>query len=322
LFPDHHGIVNNSFYDVEMGKHYSMGNPDGRFDPAFYEGEPIWISAQKQGVRTASFYWVGSDVAIQGRHPDYWKMYDESVPFIQRIDTILKWLSLPSGKRPELVMAYYHEPDEIGHSYGPDNPHTFSIVHELDSLTGILYQRLKHLPNGNCINFIVVSDHGMGPTSSERVIALDDYIPKTWPVIIEGANPMFSFYCDEAWADSVYLSLKKAENLNVWKSDQIPERLNYGNNPRTGSIVALADSAWSITFRRPGRTYSGGTHGYDINNTDMHAIFYAAGPAFKKNYIHPTFRNTNIYPLLAHLLGIIPAKTDGDLKEVIDMLNP
>jgi len=322
LYPDHHGLVNNSFFDRRMDKPYAIGNKQARFNPEFYGGEPIWITAMNQGLKTASFYWVGTDVAIQGKHPDYWKMYDGSVPFIQRIDTIIKWLSLPASQRPRLVMGYYHEPDGIGHEYGPDDPRTLKLVHELDSLTGILYQRIKLLPDADCINFIVVSDHGMGPISSERNIALSTYIPENWPVRIEGGNPNFNLYAEGAWIDSAYTALKKAGHLQVWKPAEVPEHLNYGKNPRVGDIIVVADSAWCVTLNQPNESFTGGTHGYDIRNTDIHAIFYAAGPAFKQGYVHSSFQNTDIYPLLAHLLGINPAKTDGDLRHVSGMLKP
>ncbi|MHC1776121.1 MAG: ectonucleotide pyrophosphatase/phosphodiesterase [Lentimicrobium sp.] len=320
LYPDHHGLVNNAFYDEFIGKSFAIGNREARFNPDFYGGEPIWITAQNQGVRTASFFWVGSDVAIQGKHPDYWKTYDGSIPFIQRIDTIIHWLSLPVAQRPRLIMAYYHEPDGIGHEYGPNHSNTLKLVHELDSMTGILYTRIRQLPDGNKINFIVVSDHGMGEISSERSIALRDYIPEMWPVKIEGGNPNFNLYAEGAWIDSAYMALKKAGHMQVWKPADVPEYLSYGKNPRVGDIIVVADSSWCITLNKPKKSFNGGTHGYDITNTDIHAIFYAAGPAFKQNYIHPSFRNTDIYPLLAKLLGIIPAQTDGDLENVIDML--
>jgi len=322
LVPDHHGLVNNAFYDAESDKSYSMNKSSSRFNSDFYGGEPIWITAQNQGVVTASFFWVGTDVAIQGRHPDYWKPYDESIPFIHRIDTIIHWLSLPAAIRPKLIMAYYQEPDGVGHDFGPDDMRTLDTIHLLDSLTGILYDRIRRLPDGQNVNFIVVSDHGMGQISSERNIVLRDYIPAEWPVRIEGGNPNFNLYAKGYWIDSTYNILKKVNGLTVWKPGEVPEYLQYGSNARVGNLILVADSAWSLTLKTPKKSFSGGTHGYDINNMDMHTIFYAAGPAFKENFVQPSFQNIHIYPLLAHLLGIVPAKTDGDLFKVSGMLKP
>ena len=319
LVPDHHGLVNNSFFDPELNKPYSLSNKDARFNPVFYGGEPIWITAQKQAVKTASFFWVGSDV--DNMHPDIWKKYDQEIPFSQRVDTIIKWLQLPLSERPRLIMAYYHEPDETGHHYGPDNEQTLKTVRELDQVVANLYQRVKQLHNADSINLIIVADHGMGPVSSKRNVALSDYIPKTWPVRIEGGNPNFNLYAPAPWVDSAYVSLKKARHIQVWKPAEVPAYLNYGKNKRVGNIIVVADSAWSVSVAKIEKEDAGGTHGYDTRNTDMHAIFYAAGPDFKKHYIQPSFQNIHIYPLLAHLLGIKPAKTDGNLQEVINMLN-
>ncbi len=319
LVPDHHGIVNNSFYDPEIKKLFSMSG-EGRFDPEFYGGEPIWITAQKQRVRTASFFWVGSDVAIQGRHPDYWKQYNGNVPYLERIDTIVKWLQIPFDQRPKLIMAYFEEPDGAGHNYGPENPKTLKMVQYMDSIVGVLYDRIRKLPDGECINIVVVSDHGMGSVSTEKNIVLSELLLKSWGVRIQGGNPFYNLYIEDPFLDSVYFSLKKTPHLNVWKSKEVPAYLNYGTNPRTGDIIIVSDSSWSVTIKKPYINSNSGTHGYDIKNSDMYGIFYASGPSFKKNYIHPSFKNTNIYPLLAHILEINPANNDGDLNEVKEML--
>ena len=320
LYPANHGLVNNSFYDPALHESYAIVKKQARFNPDFYDGEPIWITAQKQGLHTASFYWVGADVAIQNMHPDYWKDYNGGIPLIQRIDTIIKWLEMPETQRPRLIMAYYHEPDGLGHAYGPDDARTLNMVHELDSLTGILYKRIKALPNAECINLIVLSDHGMGNITSEQNIALSDLIPESWNVRIEGGNPMYNIYAEKPVVDSVYDRLKVVPHMQVWKAGEVPAHLNYRDNPRIGDIVIVADSAWSITRFPPKKSFTGGTHGYDTRNKEMHTIFYAAGPAFKQGYVQPSFQNIHIYSLLAHLLGIVPVETDGSLEQVKGML--
>lgn len=318
LVPDHHGLVNNSFYDLELDKPYSLSNKEARFNPVFYGGEPIWITAQKQGVKTASYFWVGTDV--DDMHPDIWKKYNQQTPFTERIDTIVKWLKLPLAERPRLIMAYYHEPDEAGHNYGPDDKRTLKTVREMDQMVGKLYQQIEELPNTDSINLIIVADHGMGAISSKRNIVLRDYIPQSWPVMIQGGTPNFNIYAPGVWKDSAYMALKKAPHIQVWKPAEVPAYLNYGKNQRVGDIIVVADSAWSVSLSKAEKESTGGTHGYDPRDTDMHAIFYAVGPDFKKNYVQPSFQNIHIYPLLAYLLGILPAKTDGDLQQVIDMV--
>jgi predicted AlkP superfamily pyrophosphatase or phosphodiesterase len=321
LVPDHHGLVNNSFLDEALGRPYSMNRVESRTDPVFYGGEPIWVTARFQGVRTASFFWVGSEVAIKGIHPDIWLPYDESVPFASRCDSVISWLRLPEDQRPRLIMAYYHEPDETGHENGPESPLTLQRVHELDSLTGLLYDRVRALPDGDSINFIVLSDHGMEQVSTSRNVSLRSYIPESWPVHFEGGNPVFNGYASPAWTDSVCLRLKGVPHIRVWRSGEIPAHLQYGSNPRTGSFLVLADSAWSVSLNPVTRQKEGGAHGYDIRNTDMHAIFYASGPAFRKGVQPAPFPNVDIYLILSRILGIKPAPCDGNPERITNLLH-
>jgi len=318
LYPDHNGIVNNSFYDPEMNAHYSMGDST-KNNPAFYLGEPIWNTAEKQGVKTASFYWVGSDVAIQGMHPTYWKKYVHLFPFEQRLDTAIAWLSLPEEKRPHLILLYLHEPDAVGHDFGPDGEKTLQEVHYLDSLVGDFIKKIKKLPVGKKVNLIFTADHGMCNIANDRVVYLSDFVKKNWFKEIEGGNPNYNLKANPGCLDSAYQSLIKVPHIKVWKHGMLPQRLHYGNSPRDLDLIVVSDSAWSVSWKK-GRSFYGGTHGFDNSNTDIHAIFYAMGPAFKKGYVQPTFDNVDLYPLITYILGIRPAATDGNLEAVKSML--
>jgi alkaline phosphatase D len=320
LYPDHHGIVNNEFYDPQMDRTYQIRDREAVEDPVFYGGEPIWVTAEMQKVISASYFWVGSEAPILGIRPTYWKRYQSSTPFVNRIDTVIYWLSLPEEKRPHLITFYFDEPDGIGHDYGPDSPQMDSTVHALDSLVGILLDKLKALPHYNEINLIITSDHGMGEISEDRVIFLNDHLKAGWIEMYQGGNPNYNLMAAEGYLDSSYIALKSLEHLKVWKSEKVPDYLHYGQNPRCMDLVVVADSSWSVRWDRRGRYDYGGTHGYDPENKDMHAIFYAIGPAFKQNYTHPTLSNLDIYPLIARILGIKPAPVDGQLKNTIKML--
>jgi predicted AlkP superfamily pyrophosphatase or phosphodiesterase len=63
-----------------------------------------------------------------------------------------------------------------------------------------------------------------------------------------------------------------------------------------------------------------GNHGYDDTLPSMRAIFIAHGPAFRRGMTVPPFRNIHVYPLLAAVLGLDPAPTDGSLDSVRAML--
>ncbi|MCX6235795.1 MAG: ectonucleotide pyrophosphatase/phosphodiesterase [Bacteroidetes bacterium] len=320
LYPDHNGIVNNSFYDRALDAHYAIEDRDAVEDGRFYAGEPLWVTAEKQHMITASYFWVGSEASIENIRPTYWKEYDKDISFERRIDTVVYWLQLPTDKRPHLVMLYFEEPDVTGHDYGPESQHTMSKVVYMDSLVGVLITKLKTLSIYDQINLIVTSDHGMAQIFRDKTEFLGEKLDRAWFDAIEGSNPIYNLYVKDIYFDTVYSILNRIQHISTWKRGEVPPRLHYGNNPRVGDIIVVADSLWSVRWSDRGNYMYGGTHGYDNRNMDMHAIFYALGPAFKKGYVQPTFENTDIYPLVSHILGLASATTDGTLEHIAGML--
>ncbi len=320
LYPDHHGIVMNSFYDEPTGRYYAISNTEAREDGYFYEGEPIWVTAEKQGVVSGSYYWVGAEAEIKGYLPTYTKKYDHDFPYSQRIDSVIAWLQKPIYERPRLVMWYFDEPDHTGHVYGPDSPELDSLIVVLDSLLGVFLDKLEKLPIADKVNVIVTSDHGMANVSNKRRVVLEEHLNMDWVRELQGGNPNYNILLKEGYIDSAYHSLAQVKGIHVWKRGQVPERLHYGTHPRTLDLIVLADSGWSVV---PGLndSVSGGTHGYDNANTDMHAIFYGFGPAFRKDLISPPINNVDVYPLICKILGLEPARMDGKLERVDQLLN-
>jgi alkaline phosphatase D len=320
LYPDHHGIINNTFYAPDLGEVYRISKREMVMNPASYFGEPIWVTAEMQGLISASYFWVGSEAPIKGMHPTYWKAYDHSVPFEDRIDTVIHWLNLPEEKRPDFITLYFHEPDGIGHDFGPVSPETGEVIEYLDQLLGILRHKLSETAVGDQVNLIVLSDHGMGATSSDRYVRLSDYIKPEWIVSLYGGNPVYLADAAEGYEDSILNAFKDVQGIHAWNEDGIPAHLNYGTNARFPDMLFVADSSWSIGTGENAGRYTGGAHGYDNNNRDMFTIFFADGPAFKDGYIHPAFPNVDVYPLIAEILGLQAAETDGDLERVKGML--
>ncbi len=318
LYPDHHGIVLNSFYATDLGRHYSISDRASVGNGIFYGGEPIWVTAKKQGVHTATLFWVGSEAAIEGIRPDIWYPYNHTLPFTSRIDSLVRWLSFPETIRPHLILWYYPEPDGSGHHYGPSGK-TIQMVEQLDRWLGNFFTAMRKLPIYSKLNFIITSDHGMGPISNNREVILDHYIDTANLTYRDGGNPVYNLGVKPGKLETVYEKLKKVQHIEVWKHDSLPARLHYGTNIRTHDLTVVADSNWSIYWSWH-IGYGGGTHGYDNQWRAMHAIFYAAGPTFKKGYRQKSFPNVDIYPLITKILQLKPAKTDGDLNEVKDML--
>lgn len=312
LYPDHHGLIDNSFLAPDLGLSYRMSDRAAVENPSFYGGEPIWVTAQKQGAKAASFFWVGSEAAVGGSHPTYWKKYDGSVGYEARIDTVIKWFNYPTEKRPELITLYFDEPDATSHKFGPKSPQTEKVVERLDSLIGVLRSKLSSLPISKRINFILLSDHGMGAVSRDRYINLKEVIPERMISSVSGGNPVFLINPADGKLDSVLLLLNARKGMKAWAKTKVPARLHFGTNPRIPEIVVVADSSWSLGTRPDPSSIRGGAHGYDNADSDMFAIFYAYGPAFKKNYLFHELNNTDIYGMICRIMGLNPAPNDGN----------
>ena len=318
LVPDHHGIVNSQFWAPEKGELFSMGDSATRYNPYYFGGEPIWVTAKKQGVKSASIYWVGSDVAIQGLYPDYYLRWDNEprLTYPQRVEEALRIAKLPESERPSLLMVYFDEPDWTTHHYGPVAEESEAVIEQLDSLMGILYRGLKELDYG--VNLIVTSDHGMTEISDEKFISIEQTVNPDWVERIVSTNPT-SIFCKEGCRDSLFNQLSKVKHISVWRKEEVPAHLNYGTSNHLGDIIVAPDLGWQFATTPRGLK---GAHGYDINEPDMQIIFRACGPDFKRGYTLPhTFSNVDLYSILAELLKIEPAKTDGSLEKVQELFS-
>jgi len=320
LYPDHHGLVNNTFYAPDLDMVYRIGDRAMVSNGDFYGGEPLWVTAHKQGIKTASFYWVGSEAPVMGIQPDYWKAYDDEVPFGARVDTVLKWLSLPAKRRPHFITLYFEEPDAISHSYGPVSPETGAVVRSLDSLLGVLRTGLAGLPHAKEINLIVLSDHGMGDVDDVRYNYIMDTLPEAMVKRIYGGNPVWAIEPAEGMTDSVLYYLNLQYGMKAYRREELPAHLHYGTHPRIPAVVLIADPGWTTGLRpEPGR-YSKGDHGYDWRWSDMHAIFYAEGPAFKRGLTIDTLYNVDIYNIVTGIMGLTPAPNDGNSERISPLL--
>ncbi len=326
LYPDHHGIVNNRFSDPVSGKRFVYKQYDSIVDPAWWGGEPLWVGAERQGKHSATMFWPGSDVDIDGVRPEHWHRFDGRVSPDARVDQVLTWLDSAHDQRPDFVTLYFEQVDHAGHDAGPDSSEVNKALAEIDSALGRLIVGLKKRGIYRSANIVVVSDHGMTATSEKRVVVLDKIV-NIHDVTVSNAGVVAGIAAKPGHQGEVDRALlAKHAHMRCWKKSEIPARLHYGTNPRIPPIVCLADDGWLINTQsfmdRPNRHISHGEHGYDNADPRMAALFVAHGPAFRSGIVVPEFDNVDVYPLLAHVLGIKPAANDGDYAAVKDMLKP
>lgn len=315
LYAENHGIVANNFFDRASHKYYNMYDKTTTTDSHFYLGEPVWVTAESQRIKTATYSWIGADVDIKGYRPSRWEAYDANVPYKTRIDSTISWLSVPYSQRPHLAMCYVEEVDNMGHGKGPDSPEIVSSIQTADSLIGYFVQKLNQLPFSDSINFIVLSDHGMAPISDEQSIDLEPFIKSEWVDTVICSPSIALAYCKKNCDDLLIQSLQQVKGLSACKRVDINPDYHYSSSNRIGDVVIFADSSMCLKYK-PTRPLPCGMHGYDNSNPLMNGIFYAIGPDFKKGFSAPQLYNTDVYELLCRLLKIQPAQNDGQFERI------
>jgi predicted AlkP superfamily pyrophosphatase or phosphodiesterase len=325
LYPQNHGIVSNEMYDPVFDSSFSPNNREAVRDGRWWGGEPIWVTAQRQGQRTGVYFFPESEAEIAGFRPTYWKTYDVKAPNFERVDTVLSWLDLPTARRPTFISLYFSDVDTAGHDFGPDAPEVGKAVAEVDGAIGRLVQGLRARNLYERVNLIVVSDHGMTTVVPSQVVILDDFFdPKKAARVVWGLQ-ITHIFPRAGEEHAIYRSLKtgKMEHAGCHLKRNIPARFHYKSNRRIGPVVCLAEEGWRLfsreryeTDRQKGKipAHLIGAHGYDNQLQAMRATFIAHGQAFKPRLVAAPFKNVDVYHIMARILGLRPAKNDGSLK--------
>lgn len=314
LYPEHHGIVANNFYDPARHERYTYADKAAVLDGTWYSGVPLWSLAEQNQMRAACYFWPGSEAEIAGKRPSYYLAFDPGVPNDQRVEQVLTWLGLPAAERPHFITLYMAEVDGAGHEFGPDSPETGAAVKAVDAAVGKLIAGLDALQLP--VDLFVLADHGMERTNGDW-ITLDKFADLSQ---FKSAGPLM-YAPSAADAAKAYQSLKGAsDKFKVYRRADLPAELHYDSNPRVGDPVVVANGPYYIRARgpapgEPDKPPSLGTHGYDPRLLpSMKALFVATGPDIRPGATVQSFENINVYPLIARILGLPAGKIDGDLK--------
>lgn len=321
LYPAYHGIINNHFLDPVTGQAFTMGSHEAKW----WLGEPLWVTVVNHGLKAATFFWPGSEV-IKGSWDcpaNYCRQYDGSVPFEDRVDTVLSYFDLRDSEMPVFMTLYFEDPDHQGHQVGPDDPEITEAVGRIDLMIGRLIDGLEKRGVFEDVNIIMVGDHGMVGTCDKKLIFLDDLaswinIPKEW---VQSYSPLLAIRPPaEVSAKEVVtkmnegLSSDKVVNgkkLKVYLKEELPDRLHYSYGDRIPPIVGLLEEGFKVEQTKKRRQECGGAHGYDNAIFSMRTIFIAHGPQFARGRKVPSFENVQIYNLVTAILNIQGAVNNG-----------
>ncbi len=321
LYPDNHGIVGNNIYDPEFKQIFAMSKREEVENGRWWLGEPIWVTAEKQGQRAAAFFFPGTEAEIGGKRPSYWKNYDEKIPNFERVDTVLSWLDLPERQRPTMITMYFSDVDHAGHESGPDSEGVSQAIAKVDESLSRLVQGLKSREIFDRINLIVVSDHGMARIDTRQVVLLDDYFDPSQAVTVVWNSGLVNIFPKPGLEQAIHSTLKSKAppHITIYRKREVPARFHYGRSMRIGEIVVIADEGWTVVsrvrYRPPEPAANGvnyrGAHGYDNQLESMRALFVAHGPACKRAQAVEPFESVDVYNIMANILGLKPASNDG-----------
>jgi len=304
MYPEAHGVVGNTFWDPELEQEFYYTDPKRSLQPHWWGGEPLWVTAEKQGVRTAVHMWPGSEAHILNQEIAYIDKYNGSEVLPTKVDRIMELLDLPGPKdigasantpRPQLIAAYVPDVDGDGHRFGPNSTEIRKTIANADTMMAGILAGLHARNLTDIVNVIVVSDHGMATTDKTRLIQLEDLIDPAelshtdgWPLY--GLRPK-----DPASLHRLYNQLlertKDNPNLDVYLRDEnMPERYHFSKNDRIAPLWIVPKTGWAIVTKdefnvevglKTGEEYHPkGLHGYDHEHPLMRAVFIARGPAF------------------------------------------
>ncbi|MEM1125677.1 MAG: ectonucleotide pyrophosphatase/phosphodiesterase [Bacteroidota bacterium] len=322
LHPEEHGIVANTMRDDQMAgpdgapARFSLSNRDAVTDGRWWGGEPLWVTAEQQGMRAGIVFWPGSEAEIQGVRPSYWLRYQDDLAHEARIDTVLAWLDLPAEERPGFLTLYFSTVDTEGHRHGPDADEVADAIEDVDEALALLVEGLEARGLTGLTDLVVVSDHGMVALSPERRVILDEAVHIGGEVDeVTWGEPVGLWPVEGVDAADLVKRIDALPHVDAYLRADVPERLRYSNHPRIPPIVLLADEGWTVTSqsyvnRYPDRP-SGGTHGHDAAFDSMHGLFIAHGPRFRQGTTGP-LHAVDVYGVLTTAMGLTPAPNSGD----------
>ena len=327
LHPERHGLVGNRFYDPARGAEYDYRDRHSVEDGAWYGGEPIWVTAETQGMVTAAMLFVGTEADIGGVRPTFWTRYADRGTHRERVDAVLGWLALPAERRPHLVTLYFSSVDGAGHRYGPASSAVAEAVERVDADLGRLLDGIDALPHRGAVSVVLVSDHGMAAVRPGGAIDLGAVADlRGVRAVVSGPGANLFVAGDAARARALRDDVNDGTGGGLaggraYLRHEVPAALRYRDNPRIGDVVAVADPGF--VFDLGGSPPPPGMHGWDPRHPDMHGIFIAAGPDIRPGQRIGRVGIVHLYPFFARLLRLAPnPDIDGDPAVLAPVLAP
>lgn len=331
LHPEKHGIVDNSMYDPEHQRQFAMSMAQEVADSFWWQGEPIWITAELQGVTAATYFFPGSEAEIKGKRPSHWYRYKDDTPNRERTEQVLAWLALPEAERPRVITLYFSDVDTAGHNYGPASVAVRNALAAVDAEVAYLVQTLRERDQLSQVNLIISSDHGMAEVDQRKYMVADELFDSSLAQSVRFSREIISIFPKEGEEERIYQQIAERyhpEQMRLYRKADLPARFHHQRHVRIAPIILLAEQPWIFVRKSllPGLTAdpsflrARGSHGYDNTELAMQGMLIAYGPAFKTTTVVPKLSMVDIYNVMAAAVGLTPAENDGDKAALSLML--
>jgi len=323
LHPERHGIVDNSMYDPEHQRQFAMSMADQVADGFWWQGEPIWITAELQGVKAATYFFPGSEAEIKGKRPSYWFPYVHETPNRERTEQVLAWLAMPEAERPRVITLYFSDVDSAGHNYGPRSEQVAQALAEVDAELTYLVQTLRERGQAEQVNLIISSDHGMAEVDQRKYVIADELFDGSLAQNVRFSREIVSIFPKNGQEELLYQQIAgryNPEQMRLYRKHELPERFQHQHHVRIAPIILLAEQPWIFVRRSllpglkadPSFFRARGSHGYDNTEPDMQGMLIAYGPAFKQQATVAQLSMVDFYNVMARVVGLTPAPNQGD----------
>ena len=309
--PDLHGILHNSFYDKERGSFsYSP-------DASWIQSEPVWSIVENQDIKTATYFWVGSETDWRETSISYSKApFNGRISEKEKLDQILEWLDMDIDLRPRLIMSWWHGTDSVAHQKGATHPDVFKQLNKQDKILFQLIEEISLRNIWNKVTLLVVSDHGMSDVSNfinlKEILKLNSIKAR----ISTGPAVAHIFLENKEDLKKTISSLRENQHLSVWSKENLPKEFNMFNETRTGDVI-VTTSIPNMLVTRNNSNPPIGMHGYNPrDNKQMHSIFLAYGNKVANKRLQ-TVHQLDIVPTILDLLNLdVPKYMQG---RIIDL---
>ena len=301
LYPDQHGIVNNTMVDPLIPETFTLSARKAIANSEWWnEGVPIWVSLEEQGGIASTLFWPGTETKIRNRQPRDWLAYDHNMTSLQRTEKLLVWLNREESSRADFATLYFSEVDSAGHRYGPKSEEVNKSIKNVDYAIEKLLFGLDQIGILKNTTFIIVSDHGMVEVPLENKIQIDEILKAHPRAVIEWQGPLAGIRINQEILSNVLNTLKQEKNMDCWHKASIPAKYRFGSHRRIPDIVCLAKIGYTIADKN---WHILGQHGHDPYEEEMFGIFIASGYRVLNKTIGG-IENIEVYPLLLNLLNI------------------